>query len=517
MLFGKKMIRSYFKVFYQAKPYSLYVLFVLFLTFMLDQLDRYALPITSIQSAQELKYGEKSCIELSNNKSEEYTSICATYTDVDSCDSAVSNTTDVKICKYDYNGQGIEYQLVSGPVFTLVFTCTGVLISIFADKFKNKRTLILACCLVWWSIMTVVTGFVSTFWQLAILRFGLGIGQAGCNPIATSIIADYFNHELRGSALSIYYWGIYTGYSLSYIIANKIMENLSWRWVYKICGLPGFLVAMILVLSVKQKTQTGNLDSQITTQSPEIEKRKFKKTIKEFFKPSLVCLCIAGSIRMAAGDIWAYNNNTYYKFVGQTQNEISSHLGVIPMTAGIVGSFLGGLLSDRVAKKADPSKRIWVLVLSQIIAAPFVILVLYLDPPYSYYCLIPTYIIGEMWIGVCLSVVVELVPENLRITGIGVYFFIITNIGGNMQVLVPPIQNFFQNTFDFSTLTAFRASLYVFYPGEYILGSLLFLVTLLVIKSDLKQVEKKDRYEKKNPSKIHFINENSDSENKEYI
>jgi len=101
-----------------------------------------------------------------------------------------------------------------------------VIISIFADTFKNKRVFILAGCLVWWSITTLLTGFVVNFWQMAVLRFGLGIGQAGCNPIATSIIADYFSFELRGTALSIYYWGIYTGYSLSFVIGNAIMEKL---------------------------------------------------------------------------------------------------------------------------------------------------------------------------------------------------------------------------------------------------------------------------------------------------
>lgn len=116
--------------------------------------------------------------------------------------------------------------MVSGPAFTMVFTCTGIIISIFADAFNNRRVLILASCLVWWSITTLMTGFVTQFWQLAVLRFGLGIGQAACNPIATSLIADYFDVEIRGSALSIYYWGIYTGYSLSYIIGNAIMERL---------------------------------------------------------------------------------------------------------------------------------------------------------------------------------------------------------------------------------------------------------------------------------------------------
>lgn len=508
------MSESCLKIF-KASPYSLYVLFVLFLTFMLDQLDRYALPITSIPTAKELKYGDQSCMHLSNQSSD-WAPVCATYTsNRDLCDSVVSNSTDERICQYDYNGQGIEYQLVSGPIFTLVFTCTGVIISIFADNFRNKRPIILACCLIWWSVATLLTGFVYEFWQLAILRFSLGIGQAGCNPIATSLIADYFSFELRGSALSIYYWGIYTGYSLSYIIGNGIMKHLSWRWVYRICGLPGFLVALLIVITIRQKnSKTIKGENADGIESAEIEKMKFKHTLKEFLKPSLISLCIAGSIRMAAGDVWAYNNNTYFKFIGQTTTEISKYLGIIPMAFGVIGSFLGGFFSDRIAKKADPSMRIWVLVISQIIAAPFVTGVLYLDPPYCYYSMIPTYIFGEMWIGVCLSVVVELVPERLRITGIGVYFFVITNIGGNMQVLVPVVQDFFASTFNLATLQAFRGALYVFYPGEYILGSLLFLITLLVIKRDLRKMNKLSQLKYEQEEKCADSSSSSDTEGK---
>lgn len=91
-----------------------------------------------------------------------------------------------------------------------------------------------------------------------------------------------------------------------------------------------------------------------------------------------------------------------------------------------------------------------------------------------------------MWVGVTLTVLVELVPEKLRTTGVGLYFFIISNIGGNMQIIVPPIQNLIKKTFKLNDIDAFRGVLYIFYPGEYVIGALLFLLTLFVIKRDLK-------------------------------
>ena len=63
-----------------------------------------------------------------------------------------------------------------------------------------------------------------------------------------------------------------------------------------------------------------------------------------------------------------------------------------------------------------------------------------------------------MWVGVCLSVVIELVPEKLRTTGVGFYFFVISNIGGNMQVIVPPIQKAIQKAFKLTDIQAFRGN-----------------------------------------------------------
>lgn len=94
-----------------------------------------------------------------------------------------------------------------------------------------------------------------------------------------------------------------------------------------------------------------------------------------------------------------------------------------------------------------------------------------------------------MWIGVCLSVVVELVPEKLRITGIGVYFFIITNIGGNMQILLPIVRRLLVSWFGLTDIEAFKGALYIFYPGEYILGSAMFLFTLFVLKRDINRLK----------------------------
>lgn len=65
------ILRTYVEVFKKASAYSLYVLLIMLLTYMLNQLDRYALSITSIETAQALHYGDMACMKLANVSKDE--------------------------------------------------------------------------------------------------------------------------------------------------------------------------------------------------------------------------------------------------------------------------------------------------------------------------------------------------------------------------------------------------------------------------------------------------------------
>ena len=115
----------------------------------------------------------------------------------------------------------------------------------------------------------------------------------------------------------------------------------------------------------------------------------------------------------------------------------------------------------------------------QLLAAPFAAGALFLKPPWAFISLIPSNIIGEMWVGVTLTVVVELVPNTIRTASVAWYLFVISMIGGNVPLLVPVLKK----------VTNLRVALYILFPGLYVLGSVLFLLSLFVLKRDLKKVQ----------------------------
>ncbi|KAK0066290.1 MFS-type efflux pump [Biomphalaria pfeifferi] len=483
----------------EVRPYNVYVLLLLLLAYLLNQLDRYMLPVTVLPVAQEIKFGDKGCFR--NASVHSNSSIKCNGTDHDSC-LGIQDAERNKLCFWDYNGQGWDYLILAGPVFILIYTFAGIFIGFAADHYNRK--MFLAFCLAFWSAMTLLTGFVKEYWQLVVLRFGLGLGEAGCTPFASSLITDYFNQSLRGTALGIYNFGVYFGYSLSFAVGNFItlanINGQSWRWAFIISGIPGIVLGAVIAFSVREPDRMNNksaqqkqeLEDSITTPQQHLAllsiQTRLKTVLKVFLRPSLLLLCLAGSIRNAAGYVLAYNSQLYFETTNVSKEMVGSYMSWIPLVGGSIGALGGGFISDRVVRKWGLYARVSVLVASQLLAAPFAAGVLFLNAPYAFFSLIPTYIIGEMWISVTLTVAVELVPSQVRTSAVAVYLFIITNIGGNLPLLVPPIAASFESR-GYNQVDALRGALYILYPGLFVLGGLLFLLTMFVVKRDQQRAQ----------------------------
>lgn len=450
------------------------VLLLLLLAYMLNQLDRYTVAIVSRHIEHDLEFGEKACLlpldkpDLAGNTS--LSKFCANFTSADTCGAHASDD-----CAWDYDGKGIEYQVLAGTVFTVIYTIAGIPMGWLAER-KSRKNL-LALSLLVWSVATILTGTTQAYWQIVLTRLLLGFAVAGCTPFAASLIADYFGAETRGTALGIYNFGIYTGYSLSFAIGNGIEEALNWRWVFYICGIPGIILCFVIFFVVKEPVRGGLEKGTQAKASP----YSLKQTLMFFLKAkSLILLCIAGAIRNAGGYVWALETTVFLEnHYFLSKGEINKYMSWIPLVGGSLGALLGGMISDRVLKTRGPTARIWVLVITQILATPFAAGALFMPVPWNFISLIPANVIGEAWVGVTLAVVIELVPVPMRTTSVAIYLFIISVIGGNMNLLIPPL----------TKVMSLQYALLIMYPGFFALSAVLFLITLFSLKSDIRKAQ----------------------------
>ena len=82
-----------------------------------------------------------------------------------------------------------------------------------ADKFSRKWMLFI--CAILWTSFSLCSYFVTNFIQILIPRMFFSLFMAACIPASVSLIADYFQHELRGRANSLFAFGIYLGVAMS--------------------------------------------------------------------------------------------------------------------------------------------------------------------------------------------------------------------------------------------------------------------------------------------------------------
>ena len=84
------------------------------------------------------------------------------------------------------------------------------------------------------------------------------------------------------------------------------MCNLQgWRWAWIISGIPGIVLAAVILVTVTEPQRssddtTGVQSEQSDVTEPDVDwRRKVAVICRTFIQPSLLMLCIAGSIRNA--------------------------------------------------------------------------------------------------------------------------------------------------------------------------------------------------------------------------
>ena len=86
----------------------------------------------------------------------------------------------------------------------------------------------------------------------------LGLFESCCAPAAYSLIADYFQPEIRTTANSYFAGCIFVGTALS-SVSTIMVGGLGWRLTYIIVGSYGIL-AGLLVLAFVQEPPRGRFD-----------------------------------------------------------------------------------------------------------------------------------------------------------------------------------------------------------------------------------------------------------------
>jgi len=439
------------------------------LSYIIGEIAHFLINTTSRAVARDIHFGDEACFI--NNTRE----VDPGGDDLPppAC-SAVKNSSvcrENEGCYWDYAGTGYEYQLLAGPAFVAVFTVSAILLAVLSDFLYDKlsRTCILAAGTFTFSAACVLMGLSTSYWHLVILRGLIAMGESVCRPVSGALIAELFPPTSRGVANGIFSWGVYYGYGLAYVYGIYITEadvlGYGWRSSYVIAGLPGLLIAGLLLITVK--------DPRCNQLNPKESPRRaggleyVKKIARNFLSPSMIILLLAAFARHTAGLSWAYNTRNFFQNY-YPDFDIVLWILCASVVGGSFGVFFGGFFSDRLVPILGLPSRLWFLAACTLLAAPLAVGTLYFEPPGAMYCLIAYYFLAETWFAVLFTVIVEIVEPEVRSTCIALFLFCMNQVGGNMPVVVTSLKNHFGD---------YRQALYVMWPGCLAISAVLFLLT----------------------------------------
>jgi MFS family permease len=132
-----------------------------------------------------------------------------------------------------------------GLLFALFLTGWGLafLWGPIGDKFGRVRTLMLT--IVWYSLFTFLSAFVTSVWQLAILRLLAGIGIGGEWAMGGTFVAEEWPESRRCAGAGYMHTGYYVGVFLAAFANFAIGSRYGWRAMFAIGGIPALLLAWI--------------------------------------------------------------------------------------------------------------------------------------------------------------------------------------------------------------------------------------------------------------------------------
>lgn len=283
----------------------------------------------------------------------------------------------VPLIKRDLHVSDSLIGLLQGFSFALFYTLVGLPLGRLVDTYSRRN--VIAISVVVWSAFTALCAATKSYFSLFMTRVGVGIGEAGLSPAAYSLISDFFPKERIGTAISIFYFGLFLGSSLALLVGGMTVDALartptitvpllgaiaSWRVTFLIVGLPGLLFAL-LVFTIKEPLRRNLL---LAAGGVPV-KASFAEAFRQMgLRWQSVVGIPVGMIFQATCNyaISSWVPVFLPRIHGWTATQTGKALAIIMIVFACPGMYLGGILSDRWQKKGIAEGPIRVALISAV-------------------------------------------------------------------------------------------------------------------------------------------------------
>ena len=239
--------------------------------------------------------------------------------------------------------------------FTLGYALFQTPTGYFADS-KGPR-FVLTFIVIFWSLLTTLTGFMKSFFSMLLVRFLFGAGEAGAFPALSKVVFNWFPVKERGFVQGINFSGARIGAAVALPFVAYLIDKIGWRYSFVFFGVTGIMFAIIWYIVFRDKPEDYKFIGE--------EERDFilkNRQQASGIKTSLPFMTILKSKNMwlAMGQYIA-SNFTFYFTLSWMYPYLKDRFALggveagfyasVPLIAGAMGNWVSGFLVDYLYRK----------------------------------------------------------------------------------------------------------------------------------------------------------------------
>ncbi|MBE7418145.1 MAG: MFS transporter [Ideonella sp.] len=324
-----------------------------------------------------------------------------------------------------------QYGFLAGAVWVLSFGFMAVFLGSLADRFS--RTRVIAVGILIWSVCTGASGAAQNFGQMVAARFLVASGEAALVPAAVSLLMELFPPRRAGTAVGVFFMGIPLGIGLAFTLAGTLGASLGWRGTFYALGVIGVVVGLPALLLKDDRAR------QAESERGAPFGQQLRNVVGLLRGNATVASTIVGFVLVhmafvgiSFAQLWLTRER------GLDAATMARQLGALGIVFGIVGSVVGGVLSDRVAKRM-PGGHAGFVVLLIAICGPLMVAYRFAHPgtPLFYVGMCAGFFLPLATYGPSLALIQGLTPNAMRSTITGFTMLLINVFAiaiGNLAV-----------------------------------------------------------------------------------
>lgn len=263
-----------------------------------------------------------------------------------------------------------------------------------ADRFGPRRLYFLY--IVGWSLFAAATGLAESFLGLFLIRFGLGVMQAGAYPASGSLLSRWVPVAERGWASAMIGFGGRIGAAAATAFTTRmIVVSGDWRWIMLLYGGLGAAVAGAYwwivrdwpaehpaVNSAERALISGGRAHEVKPNAAASESAGDSLAVFRFLltNGSMWWMCLA-QVTTNFGWVFLVTLLPSYLVKGRGfSDQLGANMNAVVLVAGMAGMLLGGRITDAVSRRLGLRwGRALPIACSRFAAAAAYMAVMYLD------------------------------------------------------------------------------------------------------------------------------------------